>query len=83
MDIRFIKKSTEKISTENLMKIMSDVIMLSNFEVIENFDKYKTYSMNDKVYLKYKNRHRVFICQENSVQGEFDISKWRPYLIIK
>lgn len=80
MDIRFIKKSTEKISTENLMKIMSDVIMLSNFEVIENFDKYKTYSMNDKVYLKYKNRHRVFICQENSVQGEFDISKWRPYL---
>ena len=46
MDIRFIKKSTEKISTENLMKIMSDVIMLSNFEVIENFDKYKTLSLD-------------------------------------
>lgn len=80
MDIRFIRKNTEKNSPDNLMMVLHDLIMKTDMEAIENYDPEKTYSKDDKVYLKYKDKHRVFICNSNNVTGEFDISRWRPFL---
>ena len=79
MDIRYIKKSAEKLSPDNIMSIINDFVMKTDLEVIQNYDPNKTYYKNDKVYLKYNDKHRVFICNTTTVTGEFDISKWRPF----
>ena len=52
MDIRYIKKSTEKISPDNMMNVINDIITKSDLEVIENYDVNKLYNRGDKVYIK-------------------------------
>ena len=79
MDIRYIKKSTEKLSPDNMMNVINDIITKSDLEVIENYDINKLYNRGDKVYIKNKDKHRVYVC-EGKTKGDFDISKWRPYL---
>ena len=51
MDIRYIKKSAEKLSPDNIMSIINDFVMKTDLEVIQNYDPNKTYYKNDKVYL--------------------------------
>lgn len=80
MDIRFIKKNSEKNSPDNIMTVIKDIMMKSDMDIIQNFDPTVTYTKGDKVYMKYKNKHRVFECIVFSTTGEFDISKWKPYL---
>ena len=79
MDIRYIKKSTEKLSPDNMMNVINDIITKSDLEVIENYNVNKLYNRGDKVYIKNKDKHRVYVC-EGKTKGDFDISKWRPYL---
>ena len=75
MNIQYIKTNIEKLSQQQLISLLVDMI-LETVEDIEQFSKTKEYGIGDKVYLEENGTHCVYQCTTHGTIGEFDESKW-------
>ena len=77
MDIQYIKSNIGKMTQNELVSLLSDMI-LDNVTRIENYDRNKAYRITDRVYSEESGTHCVYECIVNGATGSFDKTKWRP-----
>lgn len=77
MDISYAKANTSKLSHNDLIKMIIDLI-LQNLNDVENFNSSKVYRIGDLVYLEQNNDHYVYECIINNTTGSFNSNNWVP-----
>jgi hypothetical protein len=80
MDINLIKQSLKSIKSDNIVRVLSDIV-LQNIDKITDFDPNETYYQNDVVYEKddITGKHQLFICKKDKVTGVMNLSNWDVY----
>lgn len=76
MDISYAKTNAVKLSQNDLIKMIIDLI-LQNINDVENFNTSKVYRIGDLVYLEQDNDHYVYECIVNTT-GNFNPNNWVP-----
>lgn len=77
MNIQYIKSNIAKMSQNDLVSLLSDMI-LDNVAKLENFSPTKTYNLSDRVYFEEGATHYAYECIKNGVTGPFDRKNWEP-----
>lgn len=75
MNIQYIKTNIEKLSQQQLISLLADMI-LETVEDIEQFNSTKVYGIGDKVYLEENGTHCVYQCMMHGTTGNFNKEKW-------
>lgn len=82
MDIQLLKDNLRHIGGNNIIRLMSDV-MLKNLDEIDNHSDNRMYYKNDIVYMydEIEEKHKMYICKKNILQpGAFNESDWNEYI---
>ena len=77
MDISYVKTNTNKLSHNDLIKMIIDLI-IQNLNDVENYNVNRLYKIGDLVYLEQNGEHYVYECIVNNTMGEFNSNKWVP-----
>ena len=75
MNIQYIKTNIEKLSQQQLVSLLTDMI-LETVEDIEQFSTSKVYGIGDKVYLEENGTHCVYQCLTHGTSGVFNSDNW-------
>lgn len=75
MNIRYIKSNISKISENNLIKFLYDII-LNDINDINSYEPGRIYTKGDKVYLQEIGKHQVFRCSVDESSSVFNYDEW-------
>lgn len=75
MNIQYIKTNIEKLSQQQLISLLADMI-LETVQDIEQFSTSKVYGIGDRVYLEENGTHCVYQCLMHGTTGAFNSDNW-------
>ena len=75
MNIRYTQNNLLKMSHDNLINFLYDIIF-QDFQDVENYQTGIVYRKGDKVYLQENDKHQVFRCIVNESSLTFVSSQW-------
>jgi hypothetical protein len=77
MDINLLRENLKEIKTDNIVRLLSDVV-LQNIDKITDHDPLETYYQNDVVYKKdlTTGKHQLYVCRQDNVKGEINLAYW-------
>jgi hypothetical protein len=82
MDINRMRDNLHQISSGNIVRLISDVL-LHNIDKIDNYQEHQAYYQDDVVYIysQPEDKHKLFRCLVNeTIPGPFKATDWEEYV---